>query len=368
MAALFFVPLAAGDLKKPQLDRNSSEGQFMELISLEGDTAKKTALLEQFLTLFPKIDPSVTAWIYGELQDRYRRSGALDKAIGAGEKVLQIDPDNIEVARMNWRLAETKKDEALVKLWSEETARIAERIVKAPIPSDPEAMKAAEERALYAKQFIVNTDFQDYMAAIQTKDPAQRIAALDEFVKKSPQNPYMAQIEIAVFLALRELGDIDKTLAAAETVLARDENREDAMLFVAEMNFRRKKNTQRTFTLATKFIERMSIARKPEEMPDDQWTRTRNQNLALAYFIIGSIHFQSERWSAVDKAFRAALPYAPNDSLRATLLYQLGWANYKMQYPMEAIQFYKQCASIAGPMQEQASKNVVSVKAEYNLP
>jgi len=360
--------LVFADVKKLVIDKNSAEGQFLDLVNLEGDAARKTALLEQFLTMFPKVDPMVVAWVYGELQERYRKAAAWDKALGAGEKILAIEPDNIEVARLNWRIAETKKDAELVKRWSEETEKIAERIVKAPLPEDPEAMKAAEERAAYARQFVVNTDYEDYMRAIQTKDPAQRIAALEEFGKKSPQNPYAEQIEVATFLAWKEIGDLDKTLASAEKVLARNPNREDALLFVAEINFRRKREPQRTLGLAQKFIERIAMAPKPDELSDQDWTRSKNRNLALAYFIIGGIHAQSAQWSATDKAYRAALPFATDDQLRANLLYQLGWANYQMHAALEAIKFYRMCAAIPGPLQDQATKNVAAVKSEYNVP
>jgi len=61
----------------------------MELVSLESDSAKKLVLMEQFLTLFPKSDPGITVWVYSELQDRYRRAGALDKALTAGERILR---------------------------------------------------------------------------------------------------------------------------------------------------------------------------------------------------------------------------------------------------------------------------------------
>ncbi len=302
------------------------------------------------------------------MQDRYRRAGDLDKALAAGEKVLAIEPDNIEIARANWRLAESKHDAELVKKWSAETAKIAERIVKAPLPTDPDAVKTAAEVVAYARQFVVNSDYDDYNKALQAKDPAQRIAALEEFLKKSPQNPYMEQIEIAQFLAYKDLGDADKALAAAEKILAHNEDREDALLFVAELSFRRKRDPKRTLTLTNKFIARMAVATRPEGQSEADWNRSKNQNLMLANYIVGSIHFQVGQWSAADKALRTALALAGEDQLRATLLYNLGWANYQMQNALESIRFYRLCAAIPGPMQEQASKNVLSVKSEYNLP
>jgi tetratricopeptide (TPR) repeat protein len=356
------------DVKKLQIDKNSPEGQYMDLVALESDSARKVALLEHFLTLFPKSDPGVTAWIYIELQDRYRRAGALDKALAAGERVLAIDPDNIEVSRANWRIAETKKDEELIKKWSTETGKIAERLVKAPLPADPEAMKAAQDVMAYARQFVVNSDYQDFNKAVKTADPAQRLAALEDFVRKSPQNPYMDQIEIAQFLAYKEIGDVDKTVAAAERILARDANRDDAMLFIAEVNFRRKKDPKRTLELANKFIEHMAVATRPEAQSEADWSRSKNRNLMLAHYMIGTVHFQAGQWSAADRSLRVALSFVGDDQLKSTLLYNLGWANYQMQSAVEAIKFYRLCAAIPGPLQDQAGKNVLSIKSEYNLP
>ena len=366
LVLVLLTPWLSADVRKLRVNRDTPEGQFLELVQLESDPAKKVALLEQFVVMFPNSEP--VAWVFGELQERYRKAGNLDKALATGEKLLALEPDNLDAACLNWRIAETKSDADLVKKWSAETARIAERVVKTPLPSDPDDNKAAQERVAYARQFVVNTDYQDYMKAFQTKDPAARIAALEEFIKKSPQNPYLDQIEIAEFLAYRELGDVAKTLAAAEKIIAHTDTREDAMLFVAEIYFRTKRDPKRTVALATKVIERLNSAAKPEEMSDQDWSRAKAQNLALAYYITGTIHFQSEQWASADRAFRAALPLVGDEQLRASILNSLGWANYRMKSALDAIKFYRECAAIAGPLQEQASKNIASIKAEYNLP
>jgi len=240
---LALVPSVFAGVKKLRVNKETPEGQFLELVSLETDAQRKIDLLEQFLVLFPNSEP--VGWVYSELQDRYRRAGNLDKAVAMGEKVLALEPDNLETARMNWRIAETKGDPELIRKWSGLTAKIAERVVKLPLPLDPEDNKAAQERIAYARQFVVNTDHDDYLKALQTKDPAQRVAALEEFARKSPQNPYTDQIEIAEFLAWRETGDLEKTLAAAEKIIAHNDTREDVILFVAEVNYRRKKDPKR---------------------------------------------------------------------------------------------------------------------------
>jgi tetratricopeptide (TPR) repeat protein len=364
---LVMAPCAAGEVKKPRIGKDTPEGTFLELVSLEASSAKKIALLEHFLTIFPACDPTITVWVYGELQDRYRKAGDLGKALAAGEKILTLDPNNIEIAEANRHIAETKGDAELVKQWSAEIAKIAERVAKMPLPSDPEESKVAQERIEYARQFVMNADYDEYMKAIQIKAPAERIGALDQFVKRVPQNPYMSEIEAAEFLAYKEIGDLDKTLAAAEKILSHNENREDALLFVMEVNFRRKKDPKRTLTLAAKFIERMTAAPKPEGVSDQEWASARNQNLARANYIIGRVYFDAEQWPAADRALRAALPLINDDQFRAALLNDLGWANYRMQNALDAVKFYTLCAAIKGPLQEQAGKSVISVKAEYHL-
>jgi tetratricopeptide (TPR) repeat protein len=368
LSLVLLASVLMADVRKLVVDKNTPEGQFLELVALEGSSAKKLGLLEQFLVLFPNADPKVMAWVCGELQDRYRRGGKLAEAIAVGEKLLALEPDNIDIARLNWSLAETKGDAELVKKWTTETAKIADRIVKMPLPSEPEDKKAAEEHLLFARQFVVNTDYDDYTKAIATKDPAGRIAALEEFVKKSPQNPYLDQIEIAEFLAFKESGDVEKTLAAAERILAHNEGYENALLYIAEVNSRRKTAPARTLALASKFVQRMAVAVKPDGMTDQEWTHYKTHNLALAHYMIAAIHFENEQWAAADQALRAALPLIGEEQFRATVLNQLGWANYRLRSPIDAIRFYSLCAAIPGPLQEQASKTIASIKREYALP
>jgi hypothetical protein len=39
-----------------------------------------------------------------------------------------------------------------------------------------------------------------------------------------------------------------------------------------------------------------------------------------------------------------------------------------MKKALDAIKFYRQCATIRSPFQEQATKAIITIKAEYNLP
>jgi len=366
--ALTLTPFALGDVTKPRVGKDTPEGIFLELVSLEASAPKKVALLEHFLVIFPACDPSITVWVYTELQDRYRRAGDLDKALAAGEKILVLDPDNIEIAESNKRIAEKKGDPSLVDKWSTEIEKIAARVVKLSPPSDPAEVKAAQERTELARQIVSNADYAEFTAALRMKAAAERINALEIFLKRVPQNPYMDQIEIAEFLAYKEVGDFEKTLAAAEKILSHNENREDALLFVLEVSFNRRKDPKRTLALAAKFIERMTSAPPPEGISEHDWELAKTRNIARAHYITGRVYFETEQWSSADVALRLALPTIADDQFRAAVLNDLGWANYRMQKALDAIKFYGLCAAIRSPLQEQAAKSIVSIKAEYHLP
>jgi hypothetical protein len=89
--------------------------------------------------------------------------------------------------------------------------------------------------------------------------------------------------------------------------------------------------------------------------------------MARVHYIVGRVYFESEQWPSADRALRAALPLIGDEQLRAAVLYDLGWANYRMQSAVEAIKFYSACAAIRGPLQEQATKTILYIKAEYHL-
>src|SRR6266851_7157867 len=85
---------------------DSPEGRFLDLISLQSDGAKKLALIEQFPQRFPR-HPAVS-WAYEQLQLAAMQASQWDKALAFGERLAQINPDDIEVAQLNIKAAESK--------------------------------------------------------------------------------------------------------------------------------------------------------------------------------------------------------------------------------------------------------------------
>src|SRR4029079_17345449 len=100
---------------KPAADANSPEGRLLEKVQAESDLSKRLALLE----LFPDLFPTSTSleYVWTELQARYHQAGKLEKALNAGSNALIRNPDSLEVACLNWRIAADMKNPTLTSVW-----------------------------------------------------------------------------------------------------------------------------------------------------------------------------------------------------------------------------------------------------------
>jgi len=354
------IPLLGwADAKKPAIDSNTPEGKLLQKAQAESDLSRRMMLLELFPELFPT-SPSVE-FVWRELQARYHQAGRLDKALGAGSNVLASNPNNLEAACLNWRIAADTKDPKLTAVWMSQAGHVAERALKTP---DSEMSKATIECGQSAREAI---DFEVYKTAFTTKNPADRVRLLEEFLKNHPQTSRAGEIEVATYLAYREMGDSAKALAAAERLVARNDAREDAMLLVAEATFKAGRDPNRVVSLSRKVIDRLKNAEPPEGVSPADWARTKTAELTQAHYMIGAVSFQSEKWDVADQSFRAALPGLSDPRFRAEVLNSLGWANYKLRNVSDAIKFYVDCTNIPGPLQQAAAKTLNTITAEYQI-
>jgi len=80
---------------------------------LETDFDKRVSLIEQFTTMFPRSES--IGWAYSQLQEANFKDGKLDKALEAGDKLLDLDPEDLDAAGVNKQIATAKRDNVLVK-------------------------------------------------------------------------------------------------------------------------------------------------------------------------------------------------------------------------------------------------------------
>jgi tetratricopeptide (TPR) repeat protein len=147
------------------------------------------------------------------------------------------------------------------------------------------------------------------------------------------------------------------------------------MLTLLTVHHHQRKDVEKTLIYAAKTIELLANKRQPENLKPEEWDKKRSLALGNAHYLTGVIYSEQERFAEADRSLRAALPHIKyDDYVRASALFHLGWANYKMgeqaQSPSllkEALHFNSLCASIKSPFRQQALKNLEAIRLEYDL-
>jgi tetratricopeptide (TPR) repeat protein len=354
------------------------ESQFLELIDLEGDAEKQLLLMDLFVKQFPKYN--AMGAVYSEMQANCVKLGLFDRALDLGDKLLVIDQDDAEAVKLNLEAAQGKKDEALIKKWSDRLAQLSQNEPNGNVSASStialpftEGTGAAGEApgkgpGTVSRQVKLRMEAGLFNKAIQETNPTVRLEVLNQFAKQFPQSQHMSKVTYLYYLAYREMGDKTKALGLAEQILAKDQTREDVLYFVAETYFGQKRELGKVLSYSAMILDLVNGKPKPEGMSDADWAKQRETLTQQSHYMSGMSHVYQERFGAADKELRLALASGRmSDQMRASILTSLAWSNYKNKNIPDAIHFYQLCAEIPGPLQTAAGQSVTSIKNEYGM-
>ena len=364
---LLALLLAAGALAqrhKVNINTETPEGQALQQIGQESDEAKKLAACEKFTQDYPKSEN--LPWVYGEMQPLYVKANQPDKAVEAGEKIMAIDPEDMDTALATLKASEAKKDPDLVKKWSATTAALAQKAIASPQPKDEDAVEEWKKHVDYAKQVNTYSEYAIYATALQTTDPRKKADLIETLQQRNPQSQYMAQLLPQALQAYQQTNDTEHATALAEKALATDPNNDDMLLVAANGYLQKGKDSEKVVTYSNKLIEVLNSKPKPEGVSDADWGNRKQTVTGIAHYMIGKQYFNDKKYGPADKELRIALPLVENNAqLKPEVLFLLGFANYKMENIMEALKFNQQCAAIKSSFQAQAARNVTVIKSQY---
>jgi tetratricopeptide (TPR) repeat protein len=344
------------------VDTEKPEGKLLQPALQENDPAKKAVLLEQFAQQFPKFE--ATPWVLEQAQAIYVKAGDADKTIAVGEKLLALDPDDPEAALQNLKASENKKDLEGVKKWSAMASANARKMVSTPQPKDAEKIDSWKSEVEYAKQVDQYTDYAVYRAASESRDPKVTVELLELLQTRNPKSEYIPKAQSQLFVAYSQAGMNDKALALAEKTLPNDPTNEDMLLLVIDNYSRNKKEPEKVHAYSEKLVELMATKPAPAGVADAAWTARRSQVTGLAHYMNGTLYYREAKYPATDKELRAALPLVGfNQDIKAEVLYDLGFVNFKMNKAQDAANFYRDCSTLKSQFQATATKNLQEIKA-----
>jgi|HubBroStandDraft_3_1064219.scaffolds.fasta_scaffold10378_2 tetratricopeptide (TPR) repeat protein len=367
--AMLALPAIAQEQKQRfTINVGTPEGQLLQSIGQESDDDKKLALAQDFLSKYPKHEGA--GWVTAQLEVICVKQAQYDKALEAGEKAFTNDPTDLDVAYNSLKAAEGKEDADQTKTWSLRTSELARKEMAAEkAPADDDAKQHLE----YLKGVDTYADYALYALALKLKDPKQVAELGAALQQQNVKSQYMPQISGIYLAALAQSGQAGKVCPAAEKLAA---NAKDVDAGVAAANCGlQEKHYDRAVLHATQVIEALGPRPKPEGMSDADWASRKATLLSRANWIAGIAYAAQSKLGPADKALRASLPGVKGEpQMAAAALFQLGLANYQLGKAIgdkakmkEGLQFFQQCADIPGTYQDQASKNVRTIKTELGV-
>ncbi|MGH9719350.1 MAG: tetratricopeptide repeat protein [Bryobacteraceae bacterium] len=360
------ILVAAGALAQQKLgtvNAETPEGALLQQIGTEQDQAKRIVLLEDFASKFPKHEG--IGWVLANAQAAYVKAGDVDKVIETGEKLIAHDPNDLDCAYETLQAAVKKVNPDAVIKWSALTAQVAAKVAASPKPGDEDEVEAWKARVDRARQIIPRSEFELYNVALQAQDPRKRIELVEALRQRNPKSEYMSKMNSLAFVSFRQIGDNDKTLAAAERILATDQSDEDILAFVADQYSQKKRDPDKIIEYANKLVEVLNTKPKPEGASDADWTKKKETLLGLGHFMSGSTYFNQKKYKQADTSLRAALPFTTgNDTLKGATLFFLGLSNHNMGNYNDALNFSQQCAAVKSQFQAKAAENVRVMKQQ----
>lgn len=281
---------------------------------------------------------------------------------------------DIEAAFADLQSTESTNDPALIKQKAAEAAAIATEVINTPEPESDSAKESWKASVDRARSILDYAGYAVYTVALRgpAATTVDMMAALE---KMDPKSQYLDQGYAFYLQALSETGAAAKIPAIAEAGLKNLPDNED-LLSVLANDAVSKQQQDRALTYANRLVAVLSKHPKPEGMPDADWQRKKNQQLATGNYIAGMVYAGKSPpdYPRADRSLRAALPLiSGNNEMRGAILFtlgvvnfQLGASTYNKARVLEAIKFSEEAASFENQYTSQAWRNIQAMKTQAN--
>jgi hypothetical protein len=350
---LLVLPAVAQQRQNFTINVGTPEGQMLQSIGQEPDEAKKVALMQEFMDKYPTHEGA--GWVCVQLQAVYLSQKAYDKALEVGMKVLDSNPDAIDVGLNTIKAAEGKDDPDAMKKAAVKTAQIAHKLTSGKPPADDD-----EKGMLQHNKEVGNyAEYALYAATLKAKDPKDVVTIGEALEQANPKSQYLW---LATPGYLRALGP--KACATASKLAAADSKNGEALLAVADCAWRGSR-ADGAVSGGTRALEAFNSRPKVEGGNE-------GGKAGMANFYIGAGNAMQQRFGPANKALRAALPSIKGDSVvYANALFYLGLSNYTLGKAIgdrgqmrEGLKYFEESSGIASNVQSQASRNAMLIKTE----
>jgi tetratricopeptide (TPR) repeat protein len=200
-------------------------------------------------------------------------------------------------------------------------------------------------------------------------DAEKKAKMADDFLQKYPESRYRGEVVSWQATDLMYKGQVDKLQAMGEKELTMVPISGEALAVIGS-NLARMVNAstpdvQSHVDHAEKYcqkaLELLTAEKRPTDIKEEDFTRSKNQSLAVAYSGLGVVAFRDGSYpKAIQNMDQASkLEQTPD----AVNYYILGKANEAASHRDAALAAYSKCAEMAGAVQEACKSAVSDLKA-----
>jgi tetratricopeptide (TPR) repeat protein len=363
------VALLWGQRYRLNIDPETKEGFVLQQIKQERNADKKLEMMLQFVDEFPK-DENLP-WVLSQLLPAQYERQQNAKALATGEKLLGLNPEDVDAANVCLRIAESLKDQVQIRRYARMAWDAADHALDAPKPAQPEKLAAWQTANEFARNLKTYAEYAVFSLAKDLPPGPQKEEALKWLQEINPRSIYLVTASKSKTAELLQSGDLSRAVMSAKDELAKDPNNMDLLAVLADDAMRRN-DAAKVLLYTAKLLDLLN--RKPDSLTMAEWQNKRNRFLGPALWMNGTMSALSGNLWQADRSLRAAIPYMrANPQYLSAGLYNLGFVNYQLAQKgepnrvQEAIRLFTECAQANGPHREQALKNVATIRAEYNI-
>jgi hypothetical protein len=373
MLALLSLSSLAADRHKLDVDPESDDGILLQRIRQEPTAPRKLALLEKYAAAYP--NTVSIAWVYEQMLPLYAAgAGDSGKVLATAEKLLAIDPQDLDSLNYALRVVESKNDLEATARYAKLAWDAASKVAKTPKPSDPYDLPDWRRQMDFARDILAYSEYTLYSLSAHSPNQQTKSQLIHELESRNPNSKYLSSAKGDYAHAGQVRTSTVITVSEAEKGLAGDPDNEDYLLTIAEYHMGRDSELGKVLSYSLRVIRIIQQKPKPEGYTSDAWEQKRRQYLGAANWMAGVVNAKQGSYALSDRYLRSALPYLRDRSLQAAAWYYLGYDNYALGSEMrdrariqEAVKFSKLCLDISGPFQSLAQKNLEVIRTEFNV-
>ncbi len=346
--------------KQVMVRAGTEEDARLQQIQNTPDPQEKIRLLEEFLADFGDTEAVLIA--YEMLVTQYMTAKNPEKVYEYGEKALEADPDNFNMALNLFRTAQEQDDLERMYTYGKTLSEIVVRYKARPAPAGtPEAVwQQQKQQTLDGVASSVNyVELTLFNAAYRMQDPAGKAALLERFLAAFPESPYAANAQALVAATYQQTQQYDKMLEFAQGILVRDPNNIQMLLLLADYWTERGEELPKSEEYSQKALQALDNAQRPEHIGEEQWQQQTSLQKGLAHSALGMVHAHRKQYSRAVEEFRAASPLLKSDSFSyARNLYRLGFTLANLRRFRDARVVLTEAVSIESPYKALAQKEL----------